>query len=657
MHAGVLGLSALLLAAEQSARLCTVVYYFTTGRLLWGWLALSVLLPGFLVQGLSYLWFREDGHQSHCSLVVLHLLQLGVWKRHWDAVAPVLRKEGEASAWGQLRMQEADLSALRLLEALLQVGPHLLLQTYIFLASDFTGIVPGMSALCSWSVLSWALVCYARAMGAMKPGHLSMPWTALGCQLLWRMGMVGARVLSLVLFFQVYRVWVLVVAGLSPWLVMTFWLVAQQSDIVDSTCHWRLFNLLMGATYILCYLNFWDSPSRSRMATFYTVMLLENTILVLLATDFLQGASRTSLWTVAGVLSGFLIGSVSLVIYYGLLHPKSTDIWQGFVRKSCGVAGGDKAEGDYPPRASGPAGEGPESLGTCQEESDVLTSLGKPPSPQWGPPQAGMESQMAGEASFLSHHHWLLVKLALKTGNVSKINALFGEDNPGFFCSPPWGLSQHCNQERTPPSSQQEPPSSPHNPLALEEGSELRVVPRAEADETSNYISFASDNHDKTAAQKPSAMQQEGRPKEGDGAASGLQGRGAGGWLGAGEGQESSTLYVSATTEGAVSSHQDGGRATLTMSLSVRRLEEGSPARPASPLPATKPFPATMANISPILGTGPGRSFHPSGRMPWPKVSPRPAVEPCLTSTPKSESTHRDSSWRERLKTETSFFI
>ncbi|KAM9043109.1 XK-related protein 5 [Megaptera novaeangliae] len=682
MHAGVLGLSALLLAAEQSARLCTVVYYFTTGRLLWGWLALSVLLPGFLVQGLSYLWFREDGHQSHCSLVVLHLLQLGVWKRHWDAMARVLRREGEASPWGQLRMQEADLSALRLLEALLQVGPHLLLQTYVFLASDFTGIVPGMSALCSWSMLSWALVCYARAMGSMKPGQLSMPWTALGCQLLWRMGMVGARVLSLVLFFQVYRVWVLVVAG-AHWLVMTFWLVAQQSDIVDSTCHWRLFNLLMGATYILCYLNVWDSPSRSRMATFYTVMLLENTILVLLATDFLQGASWTGLWAVAGALSGFLIGSVSLVIYYSLLHPKSTDIWQGFVRKSCGIAGGDKAEGDSPPRASGPAGEGPESLGTCQEESDVLTSLGKPPSPQWGPPEAGMEIQMAGEASFLSHHHWLLVKLALKTGNVSKINALFGEDNPAFFCSPPWGLSQHCHQERKLPSSQQEPPSSPHNSLTSEEGSELRVVPRAEADETSNYVSFASDNHDKTPAQKPSAMQQEGSPKEGDEAASGVQGRGAGGWLGGGEGQESSTLYFSATTEGAMSSHQEGGRATLTMSLSGRRLGEGSPARPASPLPATKPFPATMANISPILGTGPGRSFHPSGRAlggsgdgeqqestrdrdhpatagtqtSWPKVSPRPAVEPCLTSTPKSESTHRDSSWRERLKTETSFFI
>lgn len=38
------------------------------------------------------------------------------------------------------------------------------------------------------------------------------------------------------------------------------------------------------------------------------IMLLENFLLVLLATDFLQGASWTSLWAIAGILSGFLIG-------------------------------------------------------------------------------------------------------------------------------------------------------------------------------------------------------------------------------------------------------------------------------------------------------------------------------------------------------------
>lgn len=29
-----------------------------------GWLALAALLPGFLVQGLSYAWFRADGHRG-----------------------------------------------------------------------------------------------------------------------------------------------------------------------------------------------------------------------------------------------------------------------------------------------------------------------------------------------------------------------------------------------------------------------------------------------------------------------------------------------------------------------------------------------------------------------------------------------------------------
>ncbi|XP_043310498.1 XK-related protein 5 isoform X1 [Cervus canadensis] len=642
MHAGVLGLSALLLAAEQSARLCAVVYYFTTGRLLCAWLVLSVLLLGFLVQGLSYLWFREDGRQGGCLLLVLHLLQLGVWKRHWDAMSAGLRKEGQAAPQAQLLLQEADLAALRLLEALLQVGPHLLVQTYVFLASDFTAPLPGVSALCSWTTLSWALVCYARSLRSVKPDHTSTPWMALGCQQLWRMGMVGARVLSLVLFFWAYRVWVLVVAG-AHWLVMTFWLVAQQSDIVDSTCRWRLFNLLVGAVFILCYLNLWDSPSRNRMAVFYTVMLLENIILVLLATDFLQGASWTSLGAVAGVLSGFLIGTVSLVIYYSLLHPKSTDIWQGCVHTSCDPTEGDKAEEDSSPQAPGPAREGPDSLGTCPEESDELSSLGKPPSPQWAPPEAGLESQTAGEASFFSHHHWLLVKLALKTGNVSKINAVFGEDGLARFSSPEWGLSQHHSRQRTPPPPLQEPPSSPEDPLTSEEGSEFPAVPKAEVDETSSYLSFASESPDPAPAQQLSAAGREGGSEEGAGAALGA--RGAGGPPGGGGGQAGSTLYFSATAEGALPSP---GEPTP---LSGRGLGSGSPAQPAP-----ERFPLSVADISPILGPGgrwqPGgqarngsglRGQRESPRRPvaagtqrlLPEVGPRPADAPCLTSTPK----------------------
>ncbi|XP_027245458.2 XK-related protein 5 [Cricetulus griseus] len=674
MFAGLLGLSALLQAAEQSARLCTIVYYFATGHLLWAWLALSVLLPGFLVQALSYLWFQADGHRGPWWLVLLHLLQLGVWKRHWDSLAAALWKGREAPCWGQLYLQEVDLSALRLLEALLQTGPHLLLQVYVFLDSGFTDTVPGISALLSWSSLSWALVSYNQFLGVMKPGHRAMLWAALLCQQLWRMGMLGARVLSLVLFCRVYRVWVLVVGG-AHWLVMTFWLVAQQSDIVESTCHWRLFNLLVGAVYILCYINFWDSPSRSRMASFYLVMLLENSILLLLATDFLQRAPWASLWTVAGVLSGFLIGSVSLVIYYSLLHPKSADIQQNFLRKCCGPIENDKAESEPSPRAMVPAGERPESANWCQEESYELTSLDKASSPMQNTTEVGQGDQRSWEYSFYSHHHWLLVKLALKTGSVSKINAALGVNSPGCSCPPVLGSNQHCNLQRKPLFSQQDIPSSPCDPLALEKGSAYAGAPKAEMEslETSSFVSFASEHEDNSTAQKPPAPQEEDSPKDGPKADLEAQEMDAVGPLKGEEGQASTTLYFSATMERTTPSYQKGSPVALRASH-LGTLRESRPVQPDLPQAVTKPFPVTMANISPI----PGRNFCPStgllGRAPesseceeWrgpakdvsiqrslPMMSLR---EPCFTSTPKSESIQRDCSCRDRKNQEVSFFI
>ncbi|NP_001383327.1 XK-related protein 5 [Rattus norvegicus] len=675
MHAGLLGLSALLQAAEQSARLCSIVYYFATGRLFWGWLALSVLLPGFLVQALSFLWFQADGHQGPWWLAVLHLLQLGVWKRHWDSVAMALWKGKEAPSWGQLHLQEADLSALRLLEALLQTGPHLLLQVYVFLASDFTDVVPGISALLSWSSLSWALVSYNRFLGIMKPGHRTMLWAALLCQQLWRMGMLGARVLTLVLFCRVYRVWVLVVGG-AHWLVMTFWLVAQQSDIVESTCHWRLFNLLVGAVFILCYINFWDSPSRSRMASFYLVMLLENSILLLLATDFLQGAPWTSLWTVVGVLSGFLIGCASLVVYYSLLHPKSSDIQENFMRKCCGPIENNKSDSEPPPRAMVPTGERPDSSSWCQEKSYELTSLDKAPSPGKSTAELRLEEQRSGEDSFFSHHHWLLLKLALKTGSISKINAALGGDSPGCSCPPRLGSSQHCDLQRKPLFSQQDLPSSPRDPLTLEKGPEYVGAPKAEMEslETSSYISFASDLEDNATTQKPPATQEDS-PKAGTKADLAAQGKDTDGPLKGKEGQESTTLYFSATMD-RTTCHQKGSPVALRTSH-LGTLGESRPVQPALPQAVTKPFPVALANISPI----PGRNFCPDAGLPgrapesseweeWedpaknpstqsslPKVRLRAAEEPCVTSTPKSESIQRDYNCRDRVKQEVSFFI
>ncbi|NXA42521.1 XKR5 protein, partial [Eudromia elegans] len=277
------GLCLALLAAERCARLCVLVHYGLSGQHVWFWLTVSCLVPGYAAQLLSALWFGADGRQPGRWLLVLHALQLGIWKRpapspaddvsnssrYWDVLQMATAAEGKGIG-RELLMRQGDACVLRLLEALLQSLPHVLLQTYVFVAAGHTDPLPGVSAGLSLLALAWALVSYSRSMCLLKPGHLSLPAAALLCLLLWRTGMLGTRVLALVLFARLYSYWVFAVVGIH-WLVMSFWLVAQQTDIVTPPCHWRLFNCLLGAVYVFCYVNIRPGPSKLRVTVFYAV--------------------------------------------------------------------------------------------------------------------------------------------------------------------------------------------------------------------------------------------------------------------------------------------------------------------------------------------------------------------------------------------------
>ncbi|NWX51941.1 XKR5 protein, partial [Steatornis caripensis] len=267
------GLCLALLAAERGARLCTVIHYLVRGQLGWFGLTVACVVPGYAAQLLSILWFRADGRPPSCCLLVLHLLQLGLWKRdscrYWD-VLRVMAKTGGSGCAGEVLMRHGDVCVLRLLEALLQTLPHLLLQAYVVVAVDPAGFIPGVSAGLSLLSLAWALVSYSRFACLLKPGHLCPPAAAILCLLLWRTGMLGTRVLALVLFARLYSFWVFAVAGVH-WLLMSFWLVAQQTDIVAQPCRWRLFNCLVGAVYVFCYVNVRPGPSKHRVAVFYAV--------------------------------------------------------------------------------------------------------------------------------------------------------------------------------------------------------------------------------------------------------------------------------------------------------------------------------------------------------------------------------------------------
>ncbi|NXN78827.1 XKR5 protein, partial [Bombycilla garrulus] len=266
MRGAVPRLSLTLLAAESGARLCAIIHYLVRGQLGWFGLTIACLVPGYAAQLLSILWFRADGHAPGCWLLALHLLQLGLWKRYRD----VLRAAETGGGAGAVRAQLGDVCVLRLLEALLQTLPHLLLQAYVVVAVDPAGFIPGVSAGLSLLSLAWALVSYSHFTCLLRPGHLSPPAAVILCLLLWRTGMLGTRVLALVLFARLYTFWVFAVAG-AHWLLMSFWLGAQQTDIVAQPCRWRLFNCLLGAVYIFCYINVRPGPSKTRVAVFYAV--------------------------------------------------------------------------------------------------------------------------------------------------------------------------------------------------------------------------------------------------------------------------------------------------------------------------------------------------------------------------------------------------
>ncbi|KAE8605447.1 hypothetical protein XENTR_v10015143 [Xenopus tropicalis] len=572
---GCAAVSLLLYLMERGAELAVLVHYFLTGQYTWASCTLALLIPGCLVQALSFAWFRKEGPAGGFTVTLIHVLQLGILKRQADCLQVALR-EGKRQKPGnerELLMQQGDAALLRLVEALLQALPHLLLQTYIYLALEYTNAYAVASALLSLLSLSWALVSYSRFLCLLKPGHLSMPWASLLCQLLWRMGMIGTRAMALAVFARVYHFWVFAVAG-AHWLVMSFWLVAQQTDLISRPCYWKLFNALVGAVYVFCFLNVRDGPSRYRVAIFYTVMLLENAILLLLATDFLQGVLWSNVRLTVVVMCGFLIGCAALIIYYTLLHPKSTQISQSF-RKMAHVV---RARRDTFPRNNH---HGPSE----RADGDTFSTAANLKCPT---------SDSEGLVHWLQkssrRHYWLLLKLAMKTGNVSKINTAFGDCDFGLTFSPgcPESIpnsgytcikhaeSDHCRQ-----------PESPDF-VILE--SERWVFGKTEV-ESASYVTLG-----KTGAEDNKVNEARGERNPGVSPSS----RDAP--------QENGTLYFSANTEELLHSANVGPE--KPGAASVEPIQTPTKEIPAQEGARTEVYPAIC--VSPILSLATNSNFQRS---------------------------------------------
>ena len=139
--------------------------------------------------------------------------------------------------------------------------------------------------------------------------------------MLSRLFTITARVIAMALFAAIYEWWIFVVAGVH-WTFMTIWLIWQKTEFHDASYDEIPFDAVIGIIHIFCFFNMKDGHTRHRALAFYTVIFIENTIM--LALWYSKQESQEKLYAIPAlgvVWGGFFVGILIMSLYYVSCHP------------------------------------------------------------------------------------------------------------------------------------------------------------------------------------------------------------------------------------------------------------------------------------------------------------------------------------------------
>ena len=220
---------------------------------------------------------------------------------------------------------------LRLLQAFLQSAPQLVLQLYILVQrshpfkwrTDWLIAVAAGSSLLS---MIWAILAYSKSLRDFRKQGYKLSLPGLFFQLLWRISMVTSRVVAMVLFASSFHNWLFVALG-THWLIMTTWLICQRTrfctdeDGREHPCREKLFCAVIGFMYIFCFFNTREGMTRKRVVLFYSIILVENSLLVSMWYP-LRTFHGIAAYSAFGVVWGGLVfGILCMLMYYRFYHP------------------------------------------------------------------------------------------------------------------------------------------------------------------------------------------------------------------------------------------------------------------------------------------------------------------------------------------------
>lgn len=336
----------------------------------------------FIIQYLSAQWMISENLIRRRTIIVVHLLQLGLaWRivetirAGWRAythdridlrddrrhssfcpktkIPPVpIERDSEALCSQELRRNyyrmDCDQAVLRLFHGFSKAAPQLLLQLYkLTMFAEIKNEYPRVirrewlktwiiaSSLCSLVSLSWSIAAYTKSLRISRMDKKELSVIAVILIILWRVGTLGSRFIALLCFAVLDHWWFL--GGITAHAIaMFFWIVRQKTDLCDTVFQERLYNVIVAIIYSFCFFNVKDGPSRARAAIYYLIFALENITCaclyhVMVANDMLTklprnplfGAKGGSLFLMNTTILSFVAGILAMVVYYRFFHPSS----------------------------------------------------------------------------------------------------------------------------------------------------------------------------------------------------------------------------------------------------------------------------------------------------------------------------------------------
>lgn len=167
------------------------------------------------------------------------------------------------------------------------------------------------------------MAAYQKALRLSLTSKAKLDYRSVLLLLIWRIFIIGPRVLAFALFATCAQYAFFVLCGIH-WIIMLVWILTQRTTFCSTKIQELCFNAVAAFICIFDFFNLVEGHTRIRYIIYYSVVYCENVAMVVVWYFY---RSTTAGWylipIVITVVAGFWLGIMMQVVYYMAFHPNN----------------------------------------------------------------------------------------------------------------------------------------------------------------------------------------------------------------------------------------------------------------------------------------------------------------------------------------------